>query len=206
VSARGLLVSFEGGEGSGKTTQAERLQRRLEAVKQRALLIREPGGTPLGEELREILLHRRAGLAPETELLLFLAARAELVRRVIEPALADGQIVVCDRFSDSTLAYQGFARGLDVAAIRSLNEWATGGLMPGLTLLLDTPVEVGLRRQLDEDDAFAREDAAFHTRVRDGYLSLADADPTRWRVLDATQPPDAVEAQVWAAVEAKLSA
>jgi dTMP kinase len=203
VRRRGLLVTFEGGEGSGKTTQAERLHARLVAAGRRALLIREPGGTPLGEELRQILLHRRAAIAPEAELLLFLAARAELVRRVIQPALDDGVVVVCDRFSDSTVAYQGFGRGLDVEPILSLNAWATGGLAPDLTLLLDAPVAVGLRRQLVDDDAFAREDVAFHTRVREGYLGLA-ADSGRWRLIDATQPPDAVEAAVWSAVAAKL--
>jgi dTMP kinase len=197
VSQRGVFVSFEGGEGAGKTTQTERLLRRIEASGREALLIREPGGTPLGEELRQVLLHRRADVSPEAELLLFLAARAELVRSVLRPALDAGNVVVCDRFSDSTLAYQGHGRGLDIAAIESMGRWATGGLAPDLTFFLDVPVEVGLTRKRADDDAFAREDRAFHERVRAGYQAIAAANPARVVTLDATLAPDVIEAAVW---------
>ena len=206
MSGRGLFVSFEGGEGSGKSTQTARLQGRLESMDRKSLLIREPGGTPLGEALRELLLHRRAAISAEAELLLFLAARAELVRSVLQPALEAGTVVVCDRFSDSTLAYQGYGRGLDIESIRTLDRWATGGLAPDLTVLLDLPVEVGLKRKDGDDDAFAREDGGFHARVRDGYLALAAAEPSRWHRLDATLPEAEIEARVWAAVEPKIQA
>ena len=187
-SKRGLLITFEGGEGSGKSTQAELLAQSLEATGQRVLRLREPGGTPLGEELRRLLLHRRAAMSPAAELLLFLAARAELVQSVIQPALAEGAIVICDRFCDSTFAYQGYGRGLDLAELRRLNAFATGGLVPDLTVLLDLPVEASRRRKQRDEDAFQREDDAFHERVRQGYFELAGQEPARWLVLDATLP------------------
>jgi dTMP kinase len=189
VSQRGLFVSFEGGEGSGKTTQVERLQTALTAQGRETVCLREPGGTPLGEEIRRRLLQRREPIMPESELLLFLAARSELVRAVIQPALEAGKVVLCDRFSDSTLAYQGFARGLDLDEIRRLDRFATAGLTPDLTVLLDLPVKSGRSRKDRDEDAFQREDDAFHERVRQGYLSLAAAEPDRWLVLDAIQPP-----------------
>jgi dTMP kinase len=186
-AGNGLFVTFEGGEGAGKSTQSELLALHLDAGGWPVLRLREPGGTPLGEELRRLLLHRRREMAPETELLLFLAARAELVRRVIRPALDAGGIVICDRFGDSTLAYQGYGRGLDVETLKTLNAFATGGLVPDLTVLLDLPVEVGRQRKPADEDAFQREDDAFHERVRQGYLTLAHAEPQRWLVLDATR-------------------
>jgi dTMP kinase len=188
-AASGPLITFEGGEGSGKSTQVELLARRLEAAGRRILKLREPGGTPLGEELRQLLLHRRADISPQAELLLFLAARAELVRAVIRPALAEGTIVICDRFSDSTLAYQGYGRGIDLDQVRKLNDSATGGLKPNLTVLLDLPVEAGRSRKQRDEDVFQGEDDAFHERVRQGYLELAREEPDRWLVLDATRPP-----------------
>jgi dTMP kinase len=188
-AASGPLITFEGGEGSGKSTQVELLARRLETAGRRILKLREPGGTPLGEELRQLLLHRRADISPQAELLLFLAARAELVRAVIRPALAEGTIVICDRFSDSTLAYQGYGRGIDLDQVRKLNDSATGGLKPNLTVLLDLPVEAGRSRKQRDEDVFQGEDDAFHERVRQGYLELAREEPDRWLVLDATRPP-----------------
>ena len=204
-SGRGLLVTFEGGEGSGKSTQSELLALRLEAGRWPVIRLREPGGTPLGEELRRLLLHSRAEASPEAELLLFLAARAELVRSVILPALAAKGIVICDRFSDSTLAYQGFGRGLDIEQLKTLNRWATAGLTPDLTVLLDLPVQVGRRRNQTEEDAFEREDDAFHERVRQGYVELAHEEPGRWLVLDGTQLPHQLATLIGARVEALVS-
>jgi dTMP kinase len=184
--APGLLITFEGGEASGKTTQSELLAIHLEAGGWKVLRLREPGGTRLGEEVRRLLLERDEDLTPEAELLLFLAARAELVRRVVHPALAEGAVVICDRFSDSTYAYQGYGRGLDLDTVRRLDRWATGGLVPDLTVLLDLPVELSRRRLGADNDAFEREDDAFHERVREGYFALASQEPTRWLVLDAS--------------------
>jgi dTMP kinase len=203
---RGLFVSFEGGEGSGKSTQASLLAKRLESEGRRVLLLREPGGTPLGEALRELLLHRDAPMSPAAELLLFLAARAELVRNVIESALAAGTTVICDRFSDSTFAYQGYGRGLDLETLRKLDAWSTGGLVPNLTVLLDVPIEAGRKRtQRANDDAFEREADAFHERVRPGYLARARAEPSRWLVLDGTQTVEALAESVGERIEKELA-
>jgi dTMP kinase len=144
-------------------------------------------------------------LTPEAELLLFLAARAELVRNVIRPALAEGAVVICDRFSDSTYAYQGYGRGLDLDAVRGLDGWATDGLVPDLTVLLDLPVELSRRRLGPENDAFERENDAFHERVRDGYIALAHEDPDRWLVLDATLETQTLANLIVEAVQAKAS-
>jgi len=201
---RGLFVTFEGGEGSGKTTQAELLTKRLEALGRRVVRLREPGGTQLGEDLRKLLLHRSTRMSAEAELLLFLAARAELVRRVIRPALAEGTVVLCDRFSDSTLAYQGFGRGLDLDLIRRLDAFATDDLAPDLTVLLDLPVADGRRRAPPDEDAIQQEDDAFHDRVRQGYLALAKAEPERWLVLDAKLPPHELAQVIAARVDGLL--
>lgn len=198
---RGLFVTFEGGEGSGKTTQCELLALRLKAAGWQVLQLREPGGTPLGEAIRPLLLHRERPISAEAELLLFLAARAALVRDVIAPALQQGAAVLCDRFADSTLAYQGYGRGLGLDLVRRLNEFATGGLVPDLTVLLDLPVAEGRRRTRGDDDAFQREEDAFHERVRQGYLALAKAEPSRWLVLDATRLPHELAQEIAARVE-----
>ena len=204
MSPTGLFITLEGGEGSGKSTQADLLARALEAWGRRVVSLREPGGTQLGEELRQLLLHRQTAMSPAAELLLFLAARAELVQSVIRPALAEGAIVICDRFSDSTFAYQGYGRGLDLDELRRLNAYATGGLTPDLTVLLDLPVEAGRGRKQRDEDAFQREDDAFHERVRQGYLELARQEPDRWLVLDGTLPTDALTAAVHERIQAKL--
>jgi dTMP kinase len=188
-TAPGTFITFEGGEGSGKSTQATLLSERLLEAGQDVLLLREPGGTVLGEELRSLLLHSTGPLAAPAELLLFLAARAELVTKVIKPALDSPRLVVCDRFSDSTFAYQGYGRGLDLATIRRLDKFATGGLKPTLTVLLDVPVELGHKRKRDDDDTFFREDLAFHERVRLGYHELAAEEPSRWLTVDGSQLP-----------------
>ncbi|MBM3493095.1 MAG: dTMP kinase [Armatimonadetes bacterium] len=185
TSGAGLFVTFEGVEGSGKTTQARLLAESLLGGGTQAVLLREPGGTPLAEEVRRILLHEAASMCPEAEVLLFLASRAQNTAERIRPALAEGQVVVCDRYSDSTIAYQGYARGGDLAGIRAMITYATGGLEPDVTLLLDLGVEVGLSRQTTRN-RMELEPEAFHRRVRDGYLAEARRDPERIRVLDAS--------------------
>ncbi len=196
------FITFEGPEGAGKTTQCSLLAARLREAGYSLLVTREPGGTPLGETIREWLLAGEA-LRPETEALLFTAARAEHVWDRIRPALARGTIVLCDRYVDSTLAYQGAGRGLDEGWLRELHRVATGDLWPDLTILLDVPVEVGLARRRAAATAITRldqEELAFHQRVRDWYHAAAQRDPQRWRVVDATLPPTAVADVVWTTV------
>lgn len=204
ASGAGLFITVEGPEGGGKTTQIHRLVERLRAAGREVLPLREPGGTAVGERIRGLLLD--LGESPmqiETEALLFLAARRELVQDRILPALRAGQVVVCDRFADATLAYQGYGRGMDLATLRTLNAFATTGLTPHLTLLLDLPVEEGLRRRKQDPAEWNRFDAAslaFHEKVRAGYQALAAAEPARWRVIDAARPADGVAEAVWGAV------
>ena len=203
-----LFITLEGGEGAGKSLQQEALARRVQARGRSVVCTREPGGTPLGERLREVLLdlgERSVTLDALSETLLFMAARAELVASVIAPALERGAVVLCDRFADSTRAYQGFGRGLDLDAIDQLTAVATGGLRPDLTVLLDLPPAEGLSRASGTADRFGREDEAFHERVRDGYLTLAAREPERWLVVDATQTPEAVLDAIWQRVEPLLN-
>jgi dTMP kinase len=205
----GLFVTFEGGEGSGKSTQLARLAVRLRARGLEPLLTREPGGTPLAEGIRDLLLDPARRPGAMSEALLMEAARADLVANVVRPALAAGRVVLCDRYDDSTLAYQGAGRGLDAALLATLNRAATGGLTPDLTLLYDVPPEVGLARREGAGDGtnrLDREPAEFHGRVRRGYLELAAADPGRWVVLDATAGPDALERLGWTELERRLAA
>jgi dTMP kinase len=200
----GHFIALEGPDGAGKSLQAARLATALRAEGQRVLETREPGGTALGERIRQLLLEsEETARSPESDALLFNAARGQLVREVIRPALARGDVVICDRFSDSTLAYQGWGAGLDVAVLRVLEVFATGGLRPTLVILLDLPVEIGLRRRAggpaDQMTRFERSpsyDRPFHERVRRGYHALAAEDPLRWRVIDAARPPDVVAADV----------
>jgi dTMP kinase len=202
---RGRFITIEGPEGSGKTTQAERLATRLRDDGHRVLLTREPGGTRLGDQLRAILLARvdhEHPTDPLTDALLFEAARRHLVRHVIRPALADGVTVVCARYADSTLAYQGFGAGVPLATLRAVDAAATDGLIPDRTVLLDLPVEEGLARKAPDDlTRFeADHDLAFHRRVRDGFLALAAAEPERWVVLDAGLLLDDVTEAIVAAI------
>lgn len=196
---RGLFLTFEGVEGSGKSTQLERLRRELEAAGHNVVLTREPGGTPLGAALRRMLLEPTAEPpAPTTELFLYLADRAENVARVVQPALLRGSIVLGDRHADATLVYQGVARGLGLDAARGLNAVATGGLKPDLTLVFDLPVEEGLRRVADRrraggvQDRLDAEPLEFHARVRAGYLELARHEPERVRLVPAAGSRDEV--------------
>lgn len=207
----GIFITLEGGEGAGKSLQADALVQRLERHGVDVVLTREPGGTPLGERLREVLLEVSSGgaeqpLAPLTETLLFVAARAELVAAVIAPALARGATVVCDRFADSTRAYQSFGRGMPLTVIDELNSVAMQGVRPDLTVFLDLPVEAGLARagESGEADRFEGEAAAFHGRVRLGYQALASREPERWLVVDASHSPDAVTERIWERVEPLL--
>jgi dTMP kinase len=193
-------------EGCGKTTQSRRLYRRLVRLAVPALLTHEPGVTDLGKKITRLL--KWSGgmeISPLAELMLFNASRAELVGQVIRPALEGGKVVVCDRYADSTTAYQGYGRGLDLETIKAVNDTATGELTPDLTILLDMPGEAGLARKAGErDDRFHKETAAFHRRVREGYLKLARAEPERWLVIDATQEKDKIAVIIWQRVSKLL--
>lgn len=199
---RGAFITFEGGEGSGKSTQIARLAGRLEAAGVSVRVLREPGGTAVGEAVRALLLDpEHAGLDPVAELLLYEASRAQLVAEVIKPALAAGEVVICDRFYDSTAAYQGFARGVPLARIRELNEIATGGLAPDRTILLDVEPEVGIERATRHaTDRLEGESIAFHQCVRHGFLSIAAEQPVRIRVIDADAAPETIAEAVAAAL------
>ncbi len=207
---KGKFITFEGPEGSGKTTQAHRLIERLEGQGAKALYTREPGGTSTGEAIRDILQHDKAGepLCDETEVLLFAASRAQLVRNVILPALASGTHVVCDRFVDSTTAYQGYGRGFDVEQMLAINAFAIADAIPDITLLLDVQTDQGFER-LEErqaatgstSDRIEREERAFHERVREGYLVLAERWPDRFSRIDATGSVEDVEIKVWEIVQ-----
>ena len=194
-------MTFEGVDRAGKTTQARMLH---DALGERAVAVREPGGTPVGERVRELLKDASVECGPVAEALLFAAARAELVARVIRPALDDGRVVVSDRYLDSSLAYQGEARGLGVEEIARVNRFATGGLEPDITFLLELSVEEAAARG-GEVDRFEDEGRALQEQVRDAYSRLAEADADRWRRVDAGRPADAVHADVLDAVERALS-
>lgn len=197
-----LFITFEGGEGSGKSTQARALHRRLLRMGLPAVLTHEPGGTPLGNRLRRWL---KSGVEIDvsTEFLLFNASRAHLISQVIRPALKSGSIVICDRFAESTIAYQGYGRGLSLDLIETANSIATQGLRPDLIVLLDIPVEQGLTRKRISD-RFEREDIDFHQRVRQGYLEMAKYDPQRWVVIDGSFPKKEIDRQIWERVEPLL--
>ena len=189
-----IFITFEGVEGCGKSTQATLLKGHLEALGRKVIAVREPGATPIGEKIRSIIVGSEGvGMSPLTELFLYEACRAELVEKVIRPALEHGVDVICDRFGDSTLAYQGWGRGLDTGVIKRLNSIATGGLAPSVTFLLDCPPEAGLSRALKRmrhgvsEDRFEKEALSFHSRVRNGFLELAAAEPDRVRVIDSNR-------------------
>ncbi len=191
----GLLITFEGPDKAGKSTQLALLAKNLRGLGYKVTETREPGGTLLGEEIRQLLLQFKSELiAPEAELLLFGASRAQIMRKLIEPELQEGNIVICDRFADSTSAYQGEARGLDLNFIRAMHEFSLGGRWPNLTFFLDLDVNESFRRlrkikpELIDDDRFEEEGKSFHQNVRDGFLKLAQENPQRIRRLDATRP------------------
>ena len=205
--ALGCFVTVEGGEGAGKTTQLAFMREYLERAGRRVTLTREPGGTPLGEEIRALLLdHRHDGMALTTETLLMFAARAEHLERVIRPALAAGDWVLCDRFTDATYAYQGGGRGLPPERIAILEDWTQGELRPDLTLVLDLPVEMGLERagRRGAADRFEREEPAFFERIRAVYLDRARRNSDRCRIVDADRPVKTVQAEIEAILAAWL--
>jgi dTMP kinase len=208
----GLFITFEGPDGSGKTTQAQLLYEYLQERGYPVFLTREPGGTSIGDQIREVLHSlENTEMLPQTEILLYSASRAQLVGQIIRSHLARGEIVLCDRYADSTLAYQGYGHGLDLQVLQAITTFATGGLKPDLTIYLDIDVEEGLRRKLaahrDREAEWNRMDQqelAFHRRVRKGYLQMAAAEPERWVVIGAAQLADAAQRAIRAEVEAKL--
>jgi dTMP kinase len=203
-----VFITLEGPEGSGKTSQVPLLADFLRQQGRDCITTREPGGTAIGDQIRSVLTNlSNTTMQPRTEILLFLAARAQLVEQVIRPALAEGKTVLCDRYGDSTLAYQGYGHNLDLDQLRQMLRFATGGLKPDLTLLLDIDVESGLRRKLYSGGEWNRLDAyavAFHQRVRQGYHALAQSEPQRWVVIDASQPPEMVQLALRQAVTGRL--
>ena len=210
-----LFITLEGTEGGGKSTQIQRLAERLRATGREVIALREPGGTPAGEVIRHLLKHSEANraLTPEAELLLMCASRAQLVREIIRPMLAAGQVVLCDRFFDSTTAYQGYGRQLDLARVRAVIDFAIGPTRPDLTLFLHVPVAVSeARRQTRADsqpqprDRFEEADRAFFQRVEEGFQAIARAEPHRFKVVDATGSIETVEAALWRLVEPLIEA
>jgi len=215
--ASGRFITFEGGEGSGKSTQAKRLFDGLRARGVDVLMTREPGGSPFAEQMRELILN--PGIAPHTplsEALLFYAARADHLHKTIRPALGVGRWVICDRFSDSTRVYQCDAGGLPLDVFNALEQMVVTLTFPDLTFILDVPAEVGLARAAtrrlaqalsgDAPDAFEKRDVEFHERLREGYLAIAKAEPHRCHVIDGTREPDAIFAEIWAQVERRMLA
>ena len=208
--SKGLFITFEGTEGCGKSTQVELLARQLRSLGHRVRVLREPGGTPIGEEIRHTLKHSQnnAAMTPEAELLLMNASRAQLVREIIRPALANGEIVVCDRFYDSTTAYQGYGRELDLSLVKSVIDFAVGDTRPDLTLLLQVPPEVSAERLRSRQSTlpFARDrieeaDQKFFARVAEGYQALAAAETNRIRVVDSADPVENVSAKIWEIIQ-----
>lgn len=200
---RGFLISFEGSEGSGKSTQISRIAERFEAAGYDIVVTREPGGTPIGEEIRHILMHavESDAMMPETELLLFAASRAQLVREVILPAVKAGKIVLCDRFMDSTTVYQGVARNIQSEPVHLINTFAVGNMIPDVTVVIDLDAETGLQRVRhranDMPDRMEKENIEFYQKVRNGYLMLAKAMPERFVVVDGELPKAELEERIW---------
>jgi dTMP kinase len=206
IHVMGKFITFEGIEGSGKTTQIRAMGDFLRRRHISFLVTEEPGGTPLGRKIRKILLNRGTfELSDKAELLLFSAARAQHVKDIIVPALKEGKVILCDRFSDATIAYQGFGRGFSLDFIRLLNEFSTNGIRPDLTIVLDLPVKIGVKRAMERifqkkeeepEDRFEREHLSFHEKIRKGYLSLAKHAPERFRIIDALKDIETVQKEV----------
>ena len=195
----GILITFEGGEGSGKSYQAKIFYKRLKEMAIPAILTHEPGGTPVGDKITRILKWGKSEyLSPLTELMLFNSSRAHLIDKIIKPNLYGGKIVICDRFTDSTVAYQGYGRGLDLSIVNMINNTASCGIKPKLTVLLDLPVENGLKRKSKtKPDRFHMEDLEFHMKVRRGFLELVEREPDRWLVIDALQSRVKIANIIW---------
>lgn len=205
---KGFLITFEGGEGGGKTTQIVRLRDRLTKIGLDVVVLREPGGTVISEQIREVVLSsKNVGIAFTTEVLLFQAARAQIYREIVLPSLAAGKVVLMDRSRDSSVVYQGIVRGFGETLIEELNNISTKNTFPDLTILLDLPVEVGLerRRESGKVDRLDMESIGFHRQVREGYLKIANDDKTkRWVILDASKTLEEVEAAIWSIVQKRL--
>ena len=201
---RGFFITFEGPEGSGKSSQSARLARALRRAGRSVAVVRDPGSTDLGRRLRQVLLHSRHRLSPMTEALLFIAGRIQLVEELIAPALKAGRVVVCDRFHDSTVAYQGYGGRLDARRLDQLGRRAIGGVMPDLTIVLDVPTGVGFARLRHARDRMERKAAAFHRRVRQGFLRIARAEPGRVVVIDAAQPAAHIHREIMAVITTRL--
>ncbi len=207
IMSAGFLLSFEGSEGCGKSTQIRLLRERLEKTGRKVEVLREPGGTEIGESIRHLLQHAKEGhaMTSETELLLFAASRAQIVREKIRPLVESGAWVILDRFLDSTTVYQGYSRGLPMDAVNAINQFATGGTLPQLTVLLDLDVQKAWQRihaTGRELDRMESQPTEFFEKVRQGYLSLAQAEPQRFRVVDASQSPEVVHEQIWSLLPA----
>ena len=204
-----MFITFEGPDGSGKSTQLRMLASALREEGRDIVTTREPGGTEIGDQIRAVIMNmKNKAMDPRTELLLFNASRAQLVEELIRPSLAAGKIILCDRYADSTMAYQGYGHGLDKDELRRLLNFATGGLKPDLTLLFDISAEAGLKRRISNHDEWNRMDdyaLQFHERVRGGFRELAAADPERWVVIDADRDPGVIHAEVLDIVKRKLS-
>ena len=193
-----LFITFEGGEGCGKSSQSRLLLEKLHQQNIPAVLTHEPGGTALGNEIRRVLKRKQGiTISPQAELFLFVASRAQLVAELILPALKEGKVVICDRFAHSTLVYQGYGRGLDLTTLEMVNNMATENLKPDLAILLNISPEQGLKRKGTLGDRFELEDLSFHRRVREGYLRIAAAEPDRWLVIDASLPKGEVADIIW---------
>ncbi len=203
-----IFITFEGGEGCGKSTQVKALYKKLSMLGVPVTMTHEPGGTTLGKELRGLLKKRgETDISPEAELFLFVASRAQLVSEVIHPKLRLGTVVICDRFADSTVAYQGYGRQIDLTIVRAIIDLATRGIKPDLTILLDIPIAEGLaRKKRSSQDRFESEEIEFHNRVREGYLKLAAQEPKRWLVIDASLPRVKTSKLIWNRVEQLLMA
>ncbi len=211
ITKKGILISFEGSEGCGKSTQIRRIADRLEAIDHCEVVVtREPGGTEIGEEIRHLIMHSSAssGMCPETELLLFAASRAQLVRELIYPSVKEGKMVLCDRFLDSTTVYQGVARQIAEDPVTQINDFAVGDIVPDLTVILDVPAEIGLERikhrVSDLPDRMEEENVSFYAKVREGYLILARSLPDRFLVVDGTKMPNEIEEEIWQEIHARF--
>ena len=201
-----LFITFEGGEGCGKSTQAKILERKLIDQNIPVTLTYEPGGTTLGNDIRKLLKRKSVGyISPQAELLLFAASRAQLIAEVIHPALQTGHVVICDRFAHSTLAYQGYGRGLDLTTVEMVDNLARQDLKPDLIIFLDMSPEQGLARKRSLKDRFELEDLLFHHRVREGYIEVAATEPDRWLVIDGSLSKNKVAKIIWAKVSQLLS-
>lgn len=211
----GVFITFEGIEGCGKTTQIGMLKEYLESKNYPVLMTREPGGTGLGERIRAILLNSSSEIiAPLAEFFLYEACRAQILEEVIKPALKNNKIVLCDRFADSTIAYQGYGKGLDLDAVKEINKLAAGAVIPDLTFIIDCEVDAGLKRAWarinsaktkNKEDRFEKEDIEFHKRVRDGYLKVAAAEPDRIKVINGTHDIDTIHKEICGIVEKRLN-